>query len=150
MIKIYIFVDSHKHFAQAVSEYKKRLWKQVEIIELKPVKKWTSVQIISAETKILHEKLDSQQWYKIVLSPNWKNISTEAFWKIIETQKNSGNNIILCIGWANGLDYDVLKNSIDFELSLWKMILPHSFAFTMLLEQIYRCSEIERGSWYHK
>jgi 23S rRNA pseudoU1915 N3-methylase RlmH len=30
------------------------------------------------------------------------------------------------------------------------MILPHSLAFTVLLEQIYRCSEIERGSSYHK
>jgi hypothetical protein len=39
MIKIYIFADSHKHFSEAISEYKKRLGKQVEVIELKPVKK---------------------------------------------------------------------------------------------------------------
>ncbi len=150
MIKIYIFADSHKHFSSAVDEYKKRLWKQVEIIELKPVKKWIPEQIISAETKILREKLDAQQWYKIILSPTGKNISTEKFRDIIETQKNSWNNIILAIGWANGLDYWLLKNSIDFELSLGHMILPHSLAFTLLLEQIYRCSEIERGSSYHK
>jgi len=150
MIKIYIFADSHKHFSDAVWEYKKRLWKQIEIIELKPVKKWTPEQIISAESKILQEKLVNQSGYKIILSPNGKNISTEQFRDIIETQKNSGNKIILAIGWANGLDYNTLKNSVDFELSLWKMILPHSLAFTVLLEQIYRCSEIERGSWYHK
>lgn len=150
MIKIYIFADSHKHFSEAVSEYKKRLSKQVEIIELKPVKKWTSEQIVAAETKILQEKLDSQQWYKIILSPEGKNISTEKFLDIIETQKNSWKNILLAIGGANGLDYETLKSSIDFELSLWKMILPHSLAFTLLLEQVYRCSEIERGSWYHK
>jgi hypothetical protein len=39
MIKIYIFADSHKHFSDAIAEYKKRLRKQIEIIELKPVKK---------------------------------------------------------------------------------------------------------------
>lgn len=150
MIKIYIFADSHKHFSDAISEYKKRLWKQIEILELKPVKKWTSQQIIWAESKILKEKLDAQQWYKIILSPTGKNISTEKFRDIIETQKNSWNNIILAIGWANGLDYGLLKNSIDYELSLWQMILPHSLAFTLLLEQVYRCSEIERWSWYHK
>jgi len=150
MIKIYIFADSHKHFSDAIFEYKKRLWKWIEIIELKPVKKWTVQQIITSESRVLREKLWKESGYKIVLSPTWKNISTEEFGKIIEVQKNSRNKIVLAIGWANGLDYSLLGSSIDFELSLWKMILPHSLAFTVLLEQIYRCSEIERGSWYHK
>jgi len=150
MIKIYIFADSHKHFSDAISEYKKRLSKWVEIVELRPVKKGTSEQIIISETKILLEKLEKDSWYKIVLSPNWKNISTQQFLHLIETQKNSGNKIILAIGWANGLDYSLLKGFIDYELSLGQMILPHSLAFTILLEQIYRCSEIERWSWYHK
>jgi len=150
MIKIYIFADSHKHFSEATSEYKKRLGKQIEIIELKPIKKWTPEKIIQSESKILKEKLGKESGYKIILSPLGKNISTEEFGAIIETQKNSWNKIILAIWWANGLDYTLLRNSINLELSLWKMILPHSLAFTVLLEQIYRCSEIERGSGYHK
>lgn len=150
MIKIYIFADSHKHFSEAIKEYKKRLGKQIEIIELKPVKKWTPEQIILAESKILDERLQKEHGYKMILSPTGKNISTLDFRDIIEQQKNSGKKIILAIGWANGLDYSLLKNSIDFELSLWKMILPHSLAFMVLLEQVYRCSEIERGSGYHK
>lgn len=150
MIKIYIFADSHKHFSDAISEYTKRLGKKIELIELKPVKKWTPEQIISAETKLISEKLSREQGYKIALSPNGKNISTEQFWEIIEQQKNSGNKIILGIGWANGLDYSLLQNTINLELSLGKMVLPHSLALTVLLEQIYRCSEIEKGSGYHK
>lgn len=150
MIKIYIFADSHKHFSDAIKEYKKRLGKKVEIVELKPVKKWTHEQIILAESKILNDRLQSEHGYKIILSPTWKNISTESFRDIIETQKNSWKKIILAIGGANGLDYSLLKHSINLELSLWKMILPHSLAFTILLEQVYRCSEIERGSGYHK
>ncbi len=150
MIKLYIFADSHKHFKDAIFEYTKRLWKQVELMELKPIKKWTPLQIIEAETKILAEKLDKESWYKIILSPNGSVISTEVLWEMFETQKNAGNKIIFAIGGANGLDYWALKNSVDFELSLWKMILPHSLALTVLLEQIYRCSEIERGSSYHK
>lgn len=39
MIKIYIFADSHKHFSSAISEYIKRLGKNIEVIELKPIKK---------------------------------------------------------------------------------------------------------------
>ena len=150
MIKIYTFADSHKHFSLAVSEYTKRLWKQVEIIELKQVKKWTPEQIILSESKILQEKLEKESGYKIILSPTGQNISTEKFRDIIEMQKNAGNKIILAIWWANGLDYTLLKNFVDFELSLGHMILPHSLVFTVLLEQVYRCSEIERGSGYHK
>jgi len=150
MIKIYIFADSHKHFKDAILEYQKRLWKTIELIELKPVKRWTPEQIIDSESKILGGKLEKESWYKIILSPNGNNISTEDFWNIIETQKNSRKKIIFAIWWANGLDYSVLKNAIDLELSFWKMILPHSLALTVLLEQVYRCSEIERGSSYHK
>ena len=150
MIKIYIFADSHKHFSEAIREYVKRLGKQIELIELKPVKKWTTEQIILAESKILDERLQKEHGYKIILSPTGKNISTHDFRDIIEGQKNLGKKIILAIGWANGLDYSLLKRSINLELSLGKMILPHSLALTVLLEQVYRCSEIERGSGYHK
>ena len=150
MIKIYIFADSHKHFSEAILEYKKRLGKNIEIIELKPVKKGTPEQIILCETEILQEKLLGEKGYKIILSPQGKNLSTEDFAKLIETQKNAGQKIIFAIGGANGLNYPKLKDVCDFEFSLGKMIVPHSLAFLVLLEQIYRCSEIEKGSSYHK
>ena len=69
---------------------------------------------------------------------------------MIQKQKNRGKKIIFAIGGAHGLDYSALKDSIDEELSLGKMTLPHSLALTILLEQVYRCSEIEKGSKYHK
>ncbi len=150
MIQIYIFADSHKHFSESISEYKKRLGKQVELIELKPVKKWTPQQIIKGETDVLIEKLEQNLHHKILLSPQWKNLSTLELGEVIENQKNSGKKIVFVIGWANGLDYDVLRPHVDLELSLWKMIFPHSLALTVLLEQVYRCNEIERGSGYHK
>lgn len=150
MIKIYIFADSHKHFSSWIQEYTKRLGKHIEIIELKPVKKGTPEQIISAETQILIEKFSRETGYKIILSPKGKNISTKEFSKLIEKQKNSWQKILFAIGGANGLDYEKLELLADFELSLGKMTLPHGLALTMLLEQVYRCTEIEKGSWYHK
>lgn len=150
MIRIFLFVDSHKHFSKAVEEYRKRLGKQIEIIELRPVKKGRSEQIILSETQLLKEKLEKVSDYKILLSPSGKNISTEELWTMIEAQKNSGKHIIFIIGGAHGLEYSLLRDFVDFELSLGKMILPHSLAFTVLLEQIYRCIEIEKGSGYHK
>ena len=114
------------------------------------MKKWTSKQIITAETSIIKEKLISERGYKIILSPTGKQFSTEDFWKLIETQKNEWQKIIFVIWGANGLNYQDLKNIVDMELSLGSMILPHSLAYMLLLEQIYRCSEIEKWSGYHK
>jgi len=150
MIKILIFADSHKHFSSAIDEYKKRLGKKVELIELKPVKKWTVHQIIEAETKIILGKIEKEKGYKVVLSPKWKNHSTEELYTMITQQKNVGGKLILIIWGANGLDYSLLQWSVDLELSLGKMVLPHSLALTLLIEQVYRCTEIEKGSGYHK
>jgi len=150
MIQIYIFADSYKHFQNGISEYTKRLRKDLQVIELKPVKKGTPQQIIASETQILSEKIQNTTGYKIILSPSGTNLSTLEFTTLIETQKNSGNKISFFIGGANGLDYEKLELHADFELSLGKMTLPHGLALTMLLEQVYRCREIERGSGYHK
>ena len=150
MIQIYIFADSHKHFSESIQEYIKRLGKKVKIIELKPVKNGTSKQIISTETQEMIQKLQKDNSYRIVLSPTGKSMSTENINTLIENQKNRWNKMSFVIWWANGLDYTALRPYVDTELSLGKMTLPHSLALTVLLEQIYRCSEIEKGSKYHK
>lgn len=150
MIKIYIFADSYKHFSGSIQEYTKRLKKWVEIIKLRPVKKWTPDQIITSETRILLEKLSQIKWFRIILSPWGKNLSTKDFVSLIEEKKNRAQDISFFIGGANGLDYEQLEIHTDFELSLGQMTLPHWLALTMLLEQIYRYQEIIKGSGYHK
>jgi 23S rRNA pseudoU1915 N3-methylase RlmH len=47
---------------------------------------------------LLDEKLQKEHAYKIVLSPTGKNISTEQFRDVIETQKNAGKKIVISIG----------------------------------------------------
>jgi len=98
MIQIYIFADSHKHFSDSILEYKKRLGKMVEIIQLKPVKKGTPEQIIVAETKILQEKLDRASGYKIVLSPTGKGFSTQDFSQMLGAKKDEGERVVFAIG----------------------------------------------------
>lgn len=150
MIKVYIFADSHKHFQWAVHEYIKRLGKWVDLIELKPVKKWTPQQIIESETQILKDKLQKDDAYKVILSPKGNLLSTEKLWQLIQEQKNHWRKITFLIGWANWLDYWQLQDYVDIELSLSNMIFPHTLALTVLLEQIYRCNEIQKWTWYHK
>ncbi len=150
MIKIYIFTDSYKHFESAIWEYQKRLGKNIEIYKLKPIKYGSAKEIIRDETQILREKLKKVSWYRVILTPKWHQMTTEKFVQLIEQSKNRTQDIIFCIWGAYGLDYELLKDSVDGELSFSQMILPHALALIVLLEQVYRASEIVKGSEYHK
>ncbi len=150
MHKIIIFSDSNKHFEIPILEYKKRLWKNIEIIKIKPQKNWTDLQIIEKETNELIKKLEKISEFKIILNPTWKSLNTKNFFQLIEEKKQNNWNIIFIIGGAFGLDYQKLQNYIDFSLNLWEMTMPHSLALLVLLEQIYRIEMIKKGTSYNK
>jgi len=148
MLKIIIFADSYKHFNKAIEEYEKRLWKNIEIIKLKPSKNKKINEIIKNETSILNKRLSSEKWFKILLDINWKNLSSEELNSLIEEKKHNFSNIIFIIWWAYWLDIEKL-DSINLKISFSKMTFPHSLIYLMLLEQIYRTIMIKKWSWYH-
>ena len=61
MFRILSISDSDKHFASAIAEYKKRLGKSLEMLDIKPVKHGTHTQIIEAETSKIIEKIQKEQ-----------------------------------------------------------------------------------------
>ncbi len=150
MYKIVIVWDSFKHFENAIKEYEKRLWKNCEIIRLKPVKNWTDKQIIEAETKKVLEKIKNISWYKIVLNPQGKNFNTKEFYNFLESKKQNFWNIIFIIWWALGLDYEKIRENTNYEISLWKMTMPHILALLVLIEQLYRVEMIKKWTSYDK
>lgn len=147
MIKIISFVDSFKHYDEPIKEFQKRIWKDIELVKLKPIKNWN---IIEKETDILIDILTKEDWFKIVLNPKGKNLTTEEFFDLIELKKQTYKNIIFIIGWANWIEYSRIKNLVDFELNFWKMIMPHILIILVLIEQLYRISMIKKGTAYHK
>jgi len=149
MIRIIIFSDTYKHFEIAVKEYEKRLWNVIEIIKLKPSKSKVESKIIKEETENLKEKLEKIKWYKILLFIDWNNISTENLHKLIEKNKQIYSDIIFVIGWAYWVNFEKIKNLIDYKLSFSKMTFPHSMALLILLEQIYRITMMKKWSYYH-
>lgn len=149
MYRIILFSDSYKHFELAIKEYEKRLGKDIEIIKLKPSKRKTEFEIIDEETSILKEKLEKMKWYKILLFIEGNNISTENLHKLTEKNKQNYSDIIFVIGWAYGVNLEKIKDFIDYKLSFSPMTFPHSMAYLILLEQIYRIEMIKKWSWYH-
>lgn len=149
MIKILTICDSFKHFSEAIKEYEKRLWKKIEIIKLKPSKKDSLDEIKREETILIKNYLEKENWFKIILSIDWKTFSTESFLELIEAKKQTFSSIVFVIWWPFWLNYEELKSYIDLEISLSLMTFPHIEALLVLLEQLYRIDTIKQGKSYH-
>lgn len=149
MIKIISFVDSFKHYEEPIKEFQKRLWKMVEFIKLKPSKKKNISEIIFEETEDLKKTLEKTKWYKVLLFINWKTFDSLEFQKFIEEKQVSFSDLVFVVWWAYWVDFEKIKDFIDFKFSFWPMTFPHSQAIMMLFEQIYRAETIKKWTWYH-
>ena len=79
-----------------------------------------------------------------------KQLSSVAFSQMLTQQipmKDSAVTFI--IGSSFGLD-DSVKQQAYCKLSMSAMTFPHALASVMLLEQIYRAYQIDKGTGYHK
>jgi len=149
MIHIVYISDSHAHFKTAYNEYIKRLPK-IKIHKIKPIKNKTQSEIIKLESLILKKHISKIKWYKVLLNITSNVLDTEIFLKLINNKQVNFWNIIFIIWWVYWTDKNILKDSIDNEISLSPMTFTHQLALIMLLEQIYRVGKIESWGKYHK
>jgi len=101
-------------------------------------------------------KDDKSRGHKIVLlDPTGIQVTSEQLSQNIYTWlEEGGSRLIFVIGGSNGLPAE-FKSNIEkklnyFSLSLSALTFTHQFSRTILMEQIYRASEIRKGSRYHK
>ncbi|WP_456455518.1 23S rRNA (pseudouridine(1915)-N(3))-methyltransferase RlmH [Thermovibrio sp.] len=83
--------------------------------------------------------------FKVALDERGKELTSTELAKLISNYRE----ITFFIGGAEGLSEEV-KESSDFILSLSKLTLQHDVARIVLLEQLFRSQEINRGSPYHR
>lgn len=99
----------------------------------------------------------------ILLDPLGKKMTSEVFSEsMYKWLENGGSRLTFVIGGADGLPEDLrsdlngpIKGSnysvTRFQMmSLSDLTFTHQFARTLLAEQIYRATEIRKGSGYHK
>ena len=108
---------------------------------------------------------DSSKGHSIVLlDPTGKSCTSEKFSEnMYQWLDEGGSRLSFVIGGAEGLPPELKYPSSHMEkkkipkslmrpklLSLSALTFTHQFARTLLMEQIYRASEIRKGSGYHK
>ena len=122
----------------ALEEYEKRLKSIIDI-------EW----IFAKNYEQLKTYLNKEESF-IALTPEAKQFSSEQFsHQIYSWLERFGSRLSFVIGGAEGLEEDILKKAFD-TLSFSKMTFTHQMTRLVLVEQIYRATEIHKGSGYHK
>ena len=146
-----------KYLRDAVDEYKKRLSSSVKlsIIELSPVSLSQSPsekeieKALNSEAEMILSKIPKGA-YTVALCIEGKMLSSEKLAELFKSVPLSGKSeIVFIIGSSFGLS-ECIKKEADLRLSMSPMTFPHQLARIMLLEQIYRSTQINSGGKYHK
>jgi len=146
-----------KFFAEAVSEYLKRLsaYCRVEIEELPESRLSGAPSATEIENALAREagslKLRiPRDSLLIAMCIEGKQLDSKQLSEFVELCGIKGKNrICFVIGGSMGL-HPSIKDAADLKLSMSKMTFPHHLARVMLLEQLYRGFKIAEGSKYHK
>ena len=122
-----------KWLEEALAEYEKRLRGKMAI-------EWL---LVKNDAELI-------EWTKtepyIALDPQGELFSSEA-WS--QKMVQLGLRLNFVIGGAEGLPSPLLKNA-RLKWSLSPLTFTHQMTRLILVEQLYRATEIERGSQYHK
>ena len=95
------------------------------------------------------EKLNEYTGELVLLDERGEEFTSASFAKKVRECQLLGNDTHFAIGhfdgWPKHQDGPQLRR-----ISLSKMTFPHELASVMFIEQMYRATEILRGSAYHK
>ena len=146
-----------KFYLSAAAEYAKRLggycrFSLVELPEVRLPENPAPGEIFAGlekEADLIFSKIPKGAWL-CVLTPEGKELSSEALAQTMAQVKNSGkSSACFLIGSSFGMSPRV-KSRADLKLSMGLMTFPHHLARIMVLEQLYRAETIQAGTRYHK
>ena len=144
------------YLRDACAEYMKRLsgFCRPEIVELKEVRvpDTPSDKEIASALKEEGDRilaLLSPRAYNVALCVEGKQFSSEELAEKLEAAAQNAGEFCFIIGSSHGLDERV-KRACDLRLSISKLTFPHQLMRVVLLESVYRCLNIQKGTRYHK
>lgn len=114
------------------------------------LKPFMTIEWILAKNLEKLKQLLKQEGFYLCLDPNGKLRSSEQFSQfLMEKLQQGGSRLTLVIGDADGLSQEIREGASGL-ISLSPLTFTHQLTRLILLEQLYRAIEINRGSAYHK
>ena len=124
---------SEKNMAKLIEDYSNRLKSKVRL-------------------EISKSKMTQQEYFEtlpngtILLDESGESLSSIEFADRFNSWILSSEDTHLAIGPADGFP----KGNSHLSISLSMFTMPHELAAVVLMEQLYRANEIQRGSVYHR
>ena len=144
------------YLRRAAEEYKKRLGTlaRVEEIELSEVRIPDEDDATAVRSALLAEgerilARIPEGAYTVALCVEGKQMPSEALAKTLSDGAAQRGKLCVIIGSSHGLAPTV-KQRADLRLSVSALTFPHQLMRVLLLEVIYRCFGILKGTKYHK
>lgn len=151
-MKIVIISIGKKHDAEigaAINAYTERLNRAISTVwELINPSGYDEQKARTQETADVLLKIKSSDivW---LLDERGKQLTSPALAAQINVLQYQGvQRLVFVIGGAYGVS-DELRNRANFVWSLSELVFPHQIVRLLLTEQLYRATEINRGSGYH-
>lgn len=144
------------YWRDAVSEYEKRLsaFCKPQIIQLKEARLPENPSDGEIRTALADEgkrilAAIPPRSYRIALCVEGKQFSSEALAAKLDGVLSENGSLCLIIGSSHGIASEV-KSACDLRLSVSQLTFPHQMMRVLLLEVLYRCFSIIKGTKYHK
>jgi len=147
-----------RYWRDAAEEYLKRLSSlcKAEIIELPEARLPDSPaegeirKALEIEAAAFSTYMQKKGTYNIAMCIEGGRLSsTEFSQKLARLPVDGYSTVNFIIGSSYGLS-ECVKSQCGLRLSMSEMTFPHQLARIMLLEQIYRAFQIQKGTHYHK
>ena len=120
---------------------------KLDVVELPASKEKDSEKQKEDESKRLIDSANKIGGALFVLDEKGKGMTSEQFSQLVGMAKDQGTHLVFLLGGAYGLTDDAKKSGRAIRLS--DMTLPHELCRVVFLEQLYRATEILKGSGYH-
>lgn len=127
--------------AELIAEYEKRLRKPYDI-------KWEFYEEDRLAHKLAEWPFDRARDFVICCDECGENISSDEYSKLLSGSFLQSRDVVVLIGGAYGFSEEVRAKS-DFVWSFSRLVFPHQLFRVMVVEQIYRASQIANGGKYH-
>lgn len=128
----------------------KEIWLEEGLQEyITRLKSTHSIEFIWAKNDSQLIALAEKEPHRICLDPTGKLLTSEEFSQFLRKNLElGGSRLAFIIGGAEGLPPEL--KTTNMLLSLSPMTFTHQLSRLILLEQIYRAVEIDKGTAYHK